>query len=90
MLVSLYSNVYTSIKDLVHVAVPLKEWSILGAFNRASSRQLVELDDVCAVCLCVMSQARRTPCGHYFHGRCLLRCLQERSSCPICTTHFNL
>ena len=88
MLVAIYTNVYTCAKDLVRDAVPYNEWMVLGQFPLATSKELRELDDVCAVCLCRMWRARRTPCRHFFHGRCLLRCLEERLSCPMCSMKF--
>lgn len=92
MLVALYTNIYTGGKDVINNAVSsmFAEWSLLAHFNRATTAEIEELDDVCAVCLSAMRKARKTPCGHYFHGHCLRRCLKEKVSCPICNFKFKL
>jgi len=44
------------------------------------------LHDVCAVCLSTMdaTNARLTPCGHVFHGKCLKLSLRATRDCPMC------
>lgn len=56
----------------------------LADFRRATTRELDEHDDVCAVCLSSMSAGRFTPCGHLFHGKCLKQVLAVRPQCPMC------
>lgn len=41
----------------------------------ASSIQLSDLDDVCAICYQKMVSAKITQCKHYFHGVCLRKWL---------------
>jgi hypothetical protein len=44
-------------------------------------------EDKCTICICVyLPNMFKTSCGHYFHGRCIRRWLQEKNSCPICQT----
>ncbi|XP_064650602.1 uncharacterized protein LOC135502049 [Lineus longissimus] len=62
----------------------------LAYFERASKSELHELNDLCAICLGSMGTARKTPCRHFFHGKCLLRSLKHRVSCPICKEPFNI
>ena len=92
MLVALYTNVYAGGRDVVNNAVStaFAEWTILAHFVRASEDELKQYDDVCAICLCPMHKARKTPCGHFFHGHCLRRCLKEKANCPICNHKFKL
>ena len=37
-----------------------------------------------------MSEARVTPCQHYFHGVCLKKWLFVKQSCPMCHKDLNL
>lgn len=37
----------------------------------ATSVELSEFDDVCAICYQKMRTAKITNCNHYFHGECL-------------------
>ncbi|KAB7507867.1 RING finger protein [Armadillidium nasatum] len=58
----------------------------LMQFRSANKEEIMELDDVCAICLQPMKTARITPCRHFFHADCLRRCLKQATnqSCPIC------
>jgi hypothetical protein len=37
-----------------------------------------------------MSEARVTPCGHYFHGVCLRKWLFVKQACPMCHADIHL
>ena len=50
----------------------------------AGAEQLRGYSDVCAICYCVMSEARRLPCRHLFHAACLRRWLFVQVKCPLC------
>ena len=51
----------------------------------ATPEQLRSFNDVCAICYLDMVQsAKITPCGHYFHGRCLKKWLFLNDQCPMC------
>ena len=44
-------------------------------------------EDKCSICISAfLPNMFKTSCGHYFHGRCIRRWLQEKNSCPICQT----
>jgi E3 ubiquitin-protein ligase RNF139 len=44
-------------------------------------------NDVCAICYSdMLSSAKVTPCGHYFHGGCLKKWLFVQDHCPMCSS----
>ena len=47
-------------------------------------------EDWCAICWCEMEadDARLTPCGHVFHGECLLQSVRKTAGCPTCRQLF--
>lgn len=86
MLFALYTNVYTGCRELMThcVAIAITEWISIAKFARATREELVDNDDICPVCLSTMRSARKTTCGHFFHGHCLRRCLKQKKCCPLC------
>jgi hypothetical protein len=53
----------------------------------ATTAQLVEYDDCCAICLCELDVPAETsflPCRHIFHKQCLQRWMEVRLTCPKC------
>ena len=52
----------------------------------ATAEELARLNDVCAICQVQMEEgnARRTACGHFFHGSCLRKWLYVQDICPMC------
>lgn len=46
----------------------------------ATPEQLIELDDVCAICYQEMQSAKITKCQHFFHGVCLRKWLYVQVS----------
>lgn len=50
----------------------------------ASSQELAENSDNCAICWEKMETARKLPCGHLFHNSCLQSWLEQDTSCPTC------
>ncbi|GAB6023157.1 hypothetical protein CHUAL_007239 [Chamberlinius hualienensis] len=85
-LISSYFNVYLCYKDVIVSSwCALKnERASLAKYCFATSEEVKEMDDVCAVCLQPMRFARVTPCHHMFHGDCLRLCLKESTACPMC------
>lgn len=85
-LISLYLNVYLRYKEMkLNCLHDLNiERAVLTQYRYATKQELIEFDDVCAVCLCQMHLARITPCHHIFHGECLRQCLKTSNQCPIC------
>ena len=47
----------------------------IESLPEATSVQLSELDDVCAICSRNIESAKITKCNHYFHGVCLRKWL---------------
>lgn len=84
--IAIYVNVYLRCKEMKLNSLNAlnQERAVLTQFRYASSQELAEFDDVCAVCLSPMRLARITPCHHIFHGECLRQCLKSSDQCPIC------
>jgi hypothetical protein len=55
----------------------------------ATSEQLEECNDLCAICFQEMTCAHITPCKHFFHGICLRKWLYVQDTCPICHQVIN-
>nr|CAD7262911.1 unnamed protein product [Timema shepardi] len=53
-------------------------------YPMASSEELSENSDNCAICWEKMESARKLPCTHLFHNSCLQSWLEQDSSCPTC------
>lgn len=85
-----YLTVYLKAKDLVmnYLSRLREEQAILGKFRKATSEEIENCDDVCAVCLSPMERARVTPCHHLFHAECLRQCLNNSHNCPICKREY--
>lgn len=47
----------------------------ISSLPEASSAELENFDDVCAICYQEMTSAKITRCRHYFHGVCLRKWL---------------
>uniref|UniRef100_A0A673A2M4 RING finger protein 145 n=1 Tax=Sphaeramia orbicularis TaxID=375764 RepID=A0A673A2M4_9TELE len=50
----------------------------------ASSTQLEQYNDICAICYQDMNSAVITPCSHFFHAGCLKKWLYVQETCPLC------
>lgn len=86
VMLSTFTNIRVKYRELRDRCLqPLNtELSNLSCFRVASPSEIQGHDDVCAICLMLMSCARITPCQHFFHADCLRRCLKESYKCPIC------
>lgn len=89
-----YVNIYDVINRLRSEVIESfrKERRDLDVFPRASKQEVTSYNDVCAICLLSMSSmnARKTPCDHLFHGRCLRLCLNEKNACPLCNRRLSI
>lgn len=56
----------------------------INSLPEARVEQLMNLDDVCAICYQEMLNAKITRCNHYFHGVCLRKWLYVQDRCPLC------
>ena len=54
-----------------------KAVSKLDLLKDATSEQLTELNDVCAICYQELTSAKITQCHHYFHSTCLRKWLNQ-------------
>lgn len=54
------------------------------SYPMASSKELAENSDNCAICWEKMESARKLPCTHLFHNSCLQSWLEQDTSCPTC------
>ncbi|KAL0127502.1 hypothetical protein PUN28_003052 [Cardiocondyla obscurior] len=86
LIIVTYLNVYLRWKELIENsgAVLQREREVLNRYRKATLEEIERFDDVCAVCLCVMTKARVTPCHHLFHADCLRQCLKTSDKCPMC------
>uniref|UniRef100_A0A182W117 RING-type domain-containing protein n=1 Tax=Anopheles minimus TaxID=112268 RepID=A0A182W117_9DIPT len=56
----------------------------ISSLPEATTVQLLQFDDVCAICYQDMTSAKITRCNHYFHGVCLRKWLYVQDRCPLC------
>uniref|UniRef100_A0A182RRR5 RING-type domain-containing protein n=1 Tax=Anopheles funestus TaxID=62324 RepID=A0A182RRR5_ANOFN len=56
----------------------------ISSLPEATTVQLHQFDDVCAICYQDMTSAKITRCNHYFHGVCLRKWLYVQDRCPLC------
>ena len=57
---------------------------IARRFSDATSSDLAQYDDDCAICRERMSAAKKLSCGHLFHIDCIREWLAHHGSCPVC------
>lgn len=53
----------------------------------ATPEQLAQTDRICIICREEMEVAKRLPCGHLFHFRCLRSWLERQQTCPTCRSN---
>lgn len=53
-------------------------------YPEASAEELAGTDRICIICREEMISARKLPCGHLFHFRCLRSWLERQQACPTC------
>ncbi|XP_014237085.1 protein TRC8 homolog [Trichogramma pretiosum] len=56
----------------------------INSLPSATRQQLIDLNDVCAICYQDMESAKITCCNHYFHSICLRKWLYVQDRCPLC------
>uniref|UniRef100_A0AC34FTF1 RING-type domain-containing protein n=1 Tax=Panagrolaimus sp. ES5 TaxID=591445 RepID=A0AC34FTF1_9BILA len=81
-----YFNVLRKLQSSINAVRTRKAASDkINEFTRPTKEQLDQKSDVCMICLGEMStDARVTPCNHYFHGFCLKKWLFVKPVCPLC------
>jgi len=70
-------------------------WAIVNGLERVDP--LLDQEEVCGACLEQLSVAAdddedgvvmKMPCGHVFHGSCILHWLLNSHYCPLCRFHI--
>ncbi|CAH1715155.1 unnamed protein product [Aphis gossypii] len=85
MCIHAYFNIWCDARDGWRVFIKRRTAvKKIESLPEATSRQLAELDDVCAICYQNMGSAKITKCNHYFHGVCLRKWLYVQDRCPLC------
>uniref|UniRef100_A0A915JA46 RING-type domain-containing protein n=1 Tax=Romanomermis culicivorax TaxID=13658 RepID=A0A915JA46_ROMCU len=85
-----YANIWIPLKNGWKIFLTRKHAAEeIGTFPSATEDQLNDLQDVCAICYQELSEAKITPCRHYFHAYCLKKWLYVQQSCPMCQTTLN-
>lgn len=64
------------------------ELEILSSFRHATLEEIIDWNDICAICLQTMKMARITNCCHLFHAECLRNCLKASNQCPLCKNNL--
>ncbi|KAJ4962432.1 hypothetical protein NE237_022371 [Protea cynaroides] len=74
--------------DMGPSMVPASQDSIEKLLNTKKFEREEIGDEVCSVCLEEFSlrldQIKVMPCGHAFHGNCIIKWLQKSHFCPLC------
>ena len=85
-LFGIYVNVYLRGKQILYneVATLWQEEEKVKRFPMADKEEIFQFDDVCAICLGGMKNARKTHCKHLFHDHCLSLAVQASPNCPTC------
>lgn len=81
-----YFNIYLQAKNgwktFINRRTAVKK---INSLPEVCGDQLIDIDDVCAICYQEFSSsARITPCHHYFHALCLRKWLYIQDTCPMC------
>lgn len=85
MCIHAYFNIWCDARDGWRVFIKRRTAvKKIESLPEATSVQLSELDDVCAICYQNMGSAKITKCNHYFHGVCLRKWLYVQDRCPLC------
>ncbi|KAJ8962765.1 hypothetical protein NQ318_001164 [Aromia moschata] len=99
----LWSNIFLSMASLVicmqlrYLFHEIQRKNYLWVRNHleqnypmATTEELQNNSDNCAICWEKMDSARKLPCTHLFHNTCLLSWLEQDTSCPTCRMALNI
>ncbi|XP_050533686.1 protein TRC8 homolog isoform X1 [Daktulosphaira vitifoliae] len=85
MCIHAYFNIWCDARDGWRVFIKRRTAvKKIESLPEATSEQLAEHDDVCAICYQNMGTAKITKCNHFFHGVCLRKWLYVQDRCPLC------
>ncbi|MFH4974987.1 hypothetical protein AB6A40_001696 [Gnathostoma spinigerum] len=87
-----YLNVWSRSKEvLASITAHYIACKNISYLRPASNAELLKMRDVCSICFSEMiTDARVTPCHHYFHSFCLRKWLTVKLVCPLCYTVVGL
>lgn len=100
---SIYALVISFIQMCLHMYVYIRfiginDWKefikhrtaekIIKSLSDATTIQLSELNDICAICIQNMVSAKITQCNHYFHAACLRKLLYKSDQVSNCLMIF--
>lgn len=85
MCVHAYFNIWTQAKEGWEVFMKRRlAVTKISQLPIATTSELDEYADVCAICYSRLNSARVTKCHHMFHGVCLRKWLYIQDQCPLC------
>ncbi|KAL3863150.1 hypothetical protein ACJMK2_004919 [Sinanodonta woodiana] len=85
MCIHAYFNIWVQAKDGWKVFIKRRTAvNKIKSLAEATTEQLREYNDVCAICYQELKSARVTQCNHFFHSICLRKWLYVQDSCPLC------
>ncbi|KAJ4962794.1 hypothetical protein NE237_022733 [Protea cynaroides] len=71
--------------DIEPAMVPASKDSIEKLINTKKLKQDEEIGEACTICLEELGvDVKVMPCGHAFHGDCIIKWLQQSHFCPMC------
>ncbi|KAI4877112.1 hypothetical protein NFI96_026461 [Prochilodus magdalenae] len=62
---------------------------VLGGSREVPTQLLDSSDMECSLCMRLFYEPVATPCGHTFCLKCLERCLDHNSNCPLCKENLS-
>ncbi|CCW67812.1 unnamed protein product [Phytomonas sp. Hart1] len=84
------SSIFHTIKCMNDLVLFYTMQSKIKKFSRVVAQDL-EWDSRCTICyddITVDSGARRLPCGHCYHEKCLTQWFEQHSTCPYCRANL--
>ena len=94
MLVMSLGSLIGTIGLIVRRKQLFKQISLMAIDVRVSTHKQALTENICTICQVGFSGKNcnplRTPCGHYYHTRCLRKWLRIRQVCPNCNGQLDL
>jgi hypothetical protein len=82
-------DLYFSVKSFVGRIRDLYRYrqavsNLENKYPNATPEELQNTDRICIICRDEMQEAKKLPCGHYFHLSCLKSWIERQQVCPTC------